>query len=157
MPNIKCNILTSDLKQGFKDAFKHKRSYDDYHLEKLRDDVFLTETKSPYLFWANEDYPMVLVGDGRKTDLTKIGNFSGGLEEVKEALDVMTFLKGSENVYVLHLDPYTKNLYRTMVPMQKSVGVPPGLKGIKTKEEYRELQEAKRKEYETKRESEKTA
>jgi len=147
--SIKCNVLTSDLKQDFKDAFKRKQSYDDYHLVKLRDDVFLTETKSPYLFWANEDYPLVIVGDGRKTNLTKIGNFSGGLEEVKEALDVMTFLKGSENAYVLHLDSYTKNLYRTMVPMQKKVNVPSGLKGIKTEEEYEELREAKKKEDET--------
>jgi len=149
VPSIKCSVLTSDLKQDFKDAFKRKQSYDDYHLVKLRDDVFLTEAKSPYLFWANENYPLVVVGDGRKIILTKIGNFSGGLEEVKEALDVMTFLKGTENAYVLHLDPYTKNLYRTMVPMQKKVTVPSELKGIKTKEEYEELREAKKKEDET--------
>ena len=155
MAKLKCDLLID--KDVFKDAFKHKRSYDDYHLEKLNDSVYLTNSKSPYLFWANDNYPLVITGDGRKTNLTKIGKFPGGMGDVVEALDVMCFLLTSENVYVLHLDPYSKELYRTMVPRQRTVTVPSELRGLKTMDELKELREVKRKEHEDKRESEKIA
>lgn len=151
MANLKCSILTSDRKEEFKDAFKHARSFSDYDLTQHSESVYFANTKSPYLFWSHADYPLVLAGDGRKTNLSKIGKFTGGMDEVIEALDVMTFLLTRENAYILHLDPHTKDLYRTMVPKIRKVQVTKELKGLKTMSELEDLREVKRKEYEAKK------
>ena len=146
MPIVKGSLVVNENKDYHKDGFHKESAFNAYHLEKFNDDAYFTNTKSPHLFWAHEDYPLILSGDTRKTNLTKIGKFKGGLEEVKEALGVMCFLKGPEMAYVLHFDAYDKCLYRVMVPKERKFRVSESFKGIKTADEYREIYEAKRKE-----------